>query len=71
VPGTWWGMMQSAPQKTYPPDAKVLSFECPRCGATIDPQWDKFQDAERSAWHPGPTMCISDLIEEAACRLLD
>jgi hypothetical protein len=70
VPGTWWGMAASA-KKPRPLDTKLMEFDCPRCGCTIEPQWDKFQNVERSAWHAGPTKCISDLIEEAACRLLD
>jgi hypothetical protein len=63
----WWGVRG----ETHPVAKPGLAFDCPRCGATILPQWDKFQDAERAAWHPGPSKCVDELIEEAACRLLD
>jgi hypothetical protein len=70
VPGFWWGVSKPA-NKAYPVDTVAMEFDCPMCGCTIKPEWGKDRDAEMSAWHPGAQLCITTLIEEAACRLLD
>jgi len=61
--------VKPAKREDYTKDAQALWFDCPKCGDSVPPHWDR-NGQQMAQWWPGGPICAQDLIEEAANGLV-